>query len=190
MLTLYGKGGRTFRSIWMLEEAQLSYDRVFVDWSRGESHTAEFLRINPNGKVPALKDRDAVYFESLAINYHIARTHARTHARNLWVTDDYTSAAIQWLAWGMGELEGPHDAANKLNVQIDPTRLNRSLEALRRCVGGSDEYITGDRFTVVDLNIACLLLRPQYRPVAQEDPSIANWFLRCIRRPALQRAQD
>ena len=180
MLRLYGKGGRTFRSIWMLEEAGVAYERIPIDWSAGESHTDRFLAINPNGKVPVLQDDDEFYFESFAINYHVARK----HANHLWVPENFTSEAIQWLAWGMGELEGPHDAANRASAEIDHSRLDRSLNALRVKLS-EQAYMMGDSFTVVDLNTACLLLRPQYRPVIEGDGGLLDWFQRCISRPAL-----
>lgn len=180
MLTLYGKGGRTFRSIWMLEEANIEYERVLTDWSIGESHTEEFLRLNPNGKVPVLRDGDMVVFESLAINYHVARM----YAPQLWVGEDQISAAFQWLAWSMGELEGPHDAANRMKSEIDARRLDRSLAVLRQRLV-DQEFMLGNEFTVVDLNTACLLLRPQYRPVVERDGEVESWLERCISRPAL-----
>ena len=180
MLKLYGKGGRTFRSVWMLEEANVAYERIPIDWSAGESHTESFLAINPNGKVPVLQDEESLYFESFAINYHLAMN----HAKRFWVADNQVSEAIQWLAWGMGELEGPHDAANRANDKIDQLRLDRSLEALRQTLSNRT-YMMGEEFTVVDLNTACLMLRPQYRPVAEQDDRLAPWFGRCISRKAL-----
>ena len=108
------------------------------------------------------------------------------HAAGLWVAQEQISEAIQWLAWGMGELEGPHDAANRTKAEIDQSRLDRSLNVLRRRL--SDQpYVMGDDFTVVDLNMACLLLRPQYRPVAESDSALADWFRQCISRPALDK---
>ncbi|MEM9620007.1 MAG: glutathione S-transferase family protein [Pseudomonadota bacterium] len=183
-MILYGKGGRAFRCLWMLEEAGIDYQHVLTDWSTGESHTTEFLAINPNGKIPVLVDGEQVLFESLAINYHIARH----HAQQLWVTGSLNeSLAVQWLAWGMGELEGPHDAANRTQTKIDSARLHRSLNVLRRVLG-EQAYMFGDRFTVVDLNTACLLLRPQYRKIVREDEHLNVWFSACTARTALERA--
>ncbi len=185
-LTLYGKGGRTFRSLWMLEEAQQPYQHQLVDWSKGESHTAKFLTINPNGKVPVLDDNGLILFESLAINYHLARTYAST----LWVQSvQQESLATQWLAWGMGELEGPHDAANRLQQAVDQDRSRRALTVLQQTLD-SQPYLLGDRFTVVDLNTSCLLLRPQYRPLVQQHSDLSEWFKRCIKRAALARAMQ
>ncbi len=183
-MILYGKGGRSFRCLWMLEEAGVDFQHVPVDWAAGESRTPEFLAINPNGKVPVLDDGSLRLFESLAINYHLARN----HAAGLWVEHAQAeSLALQWLAWGMGELEGPHDAANRAEQNIDGDRLQVSLDALRAALR-SQPYLLGDRFSVVDLNTACLLLRPQYRRIARNDPELSTWFRACTSREALERA--
>ena len=75
-MQLYGVGGRVFRCLWMLEEVGAEYEQIPVDWSAGESRTADFLALNPNGKVPLLVDGDLRLFESLAINYYLARRYA------------------------------------------------------------------------------------------------------------------
>ncbi len=168
----------------MLEEAGIAYEHVLVDWAAGESHTAEFLAINPNGKIPVLVDGELQLFESLAINYHLARH----HASDLWVDNSHDeSLALQWLAWGMGELEGPHDAANRDQSDIHHERLDVSLNALRQTLA-ERTFMLGDTFTVVDLNTASLLLRPQYRKVARDDATLGTWFRACTTRPALQQA--
>ncbi|MEM7096977.1 MAG: glutathione S-transferase family protein [Pseudomonadota bacterium] len=183
-MKLYGKGGRSFRCLWMLEEAGIDYEHVLLDWSAGESRTPEFLAINPNGKIPVLVDDDLRLFESLAINYHLARN----YAVDMWFNNSRDeSLAIQWLAWGLGELEGPHDAANRGEQEIDVERLHVSLNALRQTLS-NQSYILGDKFTVVDLNTASLLLRPQYRKVTRDDHELREWFRACTHRPALERA--
>lgn len=180
-MILYGKNGRAFRCLWMLEEAGIHYEHVPIDWSRGESRTAEFLARNPNGKIPVLQDGDLVLFESLAINYHVARR----YAPQFWAPSARDeSLAGQWLAWGMGELEGPHDAANRDKKAIDAERLQVSLNALR-AVLSDRPYLLGDSFSVADLNTASLLLRPQYKQVAREDDVLKGWFRSCTERPAL-----
>ena len=170
----------------MLEEAGIEFELVPVDWAAGETRAPEFLQFNPNGKVPLLADGDLKLFESLAINYHLARNYA-TH---LWPSGEPgPSVATQWLAWGMGELEGPHDAANRANALIDIDQLDTSLNALRGALS-DHSYMLGDEFSVVDLNTACLLLRPQYRSFARDDDALKAWFRGCCQRPALARAME
>ena len=182
-MKLYGKGGRTYRSLWMLEEAEVEYERELVDWSQGEALAAEYIALNPNGKVPLLVDGETIVFESFVINYYLAKH----YAPSLWIDDDLLTS--QWLAWGLSELEGPHDAANRAKTEIDQDRLDRSLNLLRRELR-KQPYIAGSEFTVVDLNTACLAFRPQYRPVIEADGELRDWLGRCSARPALSRAMQ
>jgi len=57
----------------MLEEAGLPYPLVPVDTFRGEQHRPEFLRLNPNGKVPVIVDEGGeAVFDSNAILLYLA----------------------------------------------------------------------------------------------------------------------
>ena len=55
-----------------LEEMGLPYELVPVDTRKGEQHTASFLAVNPNAKVPAIVDDDATVFDSNAILLYLA----------------------------------------------------------------------------------------------------------------------
>ncbi len=182
MIKLYGANGRSFRCAWMLEEAGVTYQRIPVRYGI-ETNNSDFLAVNPNGKIPVLDDNGLVIFESLAINIHLAQN----YGGDLWptVSNDQTRT-IAWMAWALAELEGPHDAANRLNLPIDNARLERSLDALRQALT-TNSYLLGERFTVADLNTAAVLLRPSYKEVAKSDVQIAPWFKRCIKRELLLR---
>ncbi len=62
---------RSFTALWMLEEAGQPYERVLIDITTGAQKSAEYLAINPMGKVPALKDGDATLAEAAAICAYI-----------------------------------------------------------------------------------------------------------------------
>src|ERR1700710_1969127 len=55
-----------------LEEAGLAYEPIAVDTRKGDQFAPDFLRVNPNGKVPALIDGDALVFDSNAILLYLA----------------------------------------------------------------------------------------------------------------------
>ena len=55
-----------------LEETGLPYEAIPVDTRKGDQHKPEYLAINPNGKVPAIVDGDAVVFDSNAILLYLA----------------------------------------------------------------------------------------------------------------------
>ena len=55
-----------------LEEAGLDYEAIPVDTRKGDQFASAFQAVNPNGKVPALVDGDAVVFDSNAILLYLA----------------------------------------------------------------------------------------------------------------------
>src|SRR3954462_14725014 len=55
-----------------LEESGMPYEAIPVDTRRGDQHKPEFLAINPNAKVPAIVDGDAVVFDSSAILIYLS----------------------------------------------------------------------------------------------------------------------
>ena len=55
-----------------LEESGLPYESVPIDALKGEQHAPEYLRINPNGKAPAIVDGEVTVFDSNAILLHLA----------------------------------------------------------------------------------------------------------------------
>ncbi len=184
MLTLYGTVmSRAFRCLWMLEEAGVAYELKSVDFATGETKAPDYLKLNPNGRVPLLVDGGLSIWESLAINLHISRR----HAPQFWPSSqDQESRLHMWTAWVMGEIEGPHDAANKTGTDLDPAALDLSLNALRETLGASP-YLLGSDFTVADLNVASVLLRPKTVEVVKADAVLLDWFNLCTSRPALAR---
>jgi len=182
MITLYGQDGRSFRCAWMLEETGVEYERAPIRFAT-DTNTSDYLAINPNGKIPTLDDNGLILFESLAINIHLARE----YGGDLWpAAGNDQSRTIQWAAWALCELEGPHDALNKSGTPIDEQRVDKSLNALRQALSTSP-YLLGERFTVADLNTSSVLLRPGYVEIAKADSIIGPWFERCINRELLLR---
>ncbi|MDH3412507.1 MAG: glutathione S-transferase, partial [Gammaproteobacteria bacterium] len=59
----------------LLEEASAQYELVLVDRETGGQKDADYLRLNPNGRVPTLVDGELVLFEAAAICLHIADGH-------------------------------------------------------------------------------------------------------------------
>ena len=74
MLQLYGTPrSRANRCLWMLEEMGQPYELVEKSAHPDDLQTAEYLRLNPNARIPTLVDGDLVVWESLAINLYLAQ---------------------------------------------------------------------------------------------------------------------
>ena len=77
MLTLYyAPGSSSMASHIVLAEAGAEFEARLVDEDAGEHRTEAYLRVNPRGKVPALRLADGtVLVENVAIQTYVARTH-------------------------------------------------------------------------------------------------------------------
>jgi glutathione S-transferase len=198
MIKVYGVPmSRAMRVLWALEEVGAPYELIatnFVD----DAHRPEYLKINPNGRIPALQDGDVTLFESLAINLYLARKYGQA----IWpktVADE--GRAYQWSIWAMTELEEPiitalmHRAflpeAQREAKKGDEAavRFTKPLAVLDGALAGR-QYLAGTDFTIADLNVASVL---SIAPMAGLDlapaPRAAAWLARCAARPALARAQ-
>src|SRR6516162_7145669 len=72
-LTLYhATPSRSSITRWMLEELGEPYEVHLLNLSKGDTHTPDYLAVNPMGKVPALKHGDAVITEAAAICAYLA----------------------------------------------------------------------------------------------------------------------
>lgn len=199
MIRIFGKPrSRTVRCLWMAEEIGLAYENVKTDFERGEARTPEFLRLNPNGHVPALEDGDVRLFESLAINLYLARRYGGA----LWPHDAADEGRVfQWSIWAMTELEEPLLTAlvNRRflpEARRDAQRAARAAERARKPLGvlegalGGRSWLVGEAFGIADLNVASVLV---WAPMADIDlaptPRVAAWLGRCTARPAFARAQ-
>lgn len=195
MIKLYGVAySRAFRCLWMLEELGAKYEHVQVDFAVG-SKDPEYMKLNPNGRVPCLVDGDFVLFESLAINLYLARRY-----ESALLPSDLTGEArvMQWTLWATNELDAP---LGILSAQRRVPKEQRSaavaeqaFETLRRPLRvleaqlGSAPFLLGQEFSLADLNVAAVagvLLQTSFD--FSPFPRVQAWMGQCFGRPAAQR---
>lgn len=200
MVRVYGvTASRTLRVLWMLEELGVAYEHVKTNFASGDTRTAEFLKLNPNGHIPVLVDGTTVLWESMAINLYLAR---RYGAGTLWpgsVEDE--GRLFQWSFWSMTEVEpvllpilmhrrilpaAQRDAAVAASAEA---KLAGPLGVLEGALRGRT-HLLGDAFTAADLNVSAVLA---WTPLAGVDlqrwPQTATWLQRCLDRPAFKKAR-
>ena len=200
MLQLYGiPRSRANRCLWMLEEMGQSYELVETSAHPDDVQTAEYLRLNPNGRIPTLVDGELVLWESLAINLYLAQKYeGPLHAGS----PEVVAQATQWSLWAVSEIEElaldllhhrallADFARDASHAQRDELLLRRPLEVLNQALDGR-KYLLGDNFTVADLNVAVIL---SWARRAQMDfssaPEVARWLDACLARPAYVRVRD
>ena len=142
----------------LLEELGLPYEPVPVDTRKGEQFCAHYLKVNPNGKVPAIVDGGVRVFDSNAILLYLADREKR------FVSLEANSAArgdmLSWLmfiASGVGPFSG--QSVHFRNVAPEPKEyaLNRyDFEANRHWKLVEDHlatshYMLGKEYSIVDM---------------------------------------
>ena len=128
-----------------LEEAGLEYEVVPVDTRKGEQHSPEFLKINPNAKTPAIVDGEATVFDSSAILFYLAEKTKRFLPEN---TPKARGELMSWLFFvssGVGPYSGQSFHFNVAAPEKIEYAINRynfetpsALEDPRRPVGGAE----------------------------------------------------
>jgi glutathione S-transferase len=199
-LKIYGvPQSRASRALWLAHELGLDFENVPIHFADGGTKTADYLEINPNGRVPAIDDDGFRLWESMAINLYLAQKYG---AGKLWPeTLEDQARATQWTFWVMTECEKPV-LAILFNVAVlpeekrDPKVVEKSTEELQRpfkvleqALADSD-YLLGDAFTIADLNVAAVLA---WAKMARFDftayPNIKDWLDRCLKREAAVKAR-
>ena len=123
---------RAATAIWLMEEAGQPYERALIDLSAGAQKQPEYLAINPNAKVPAIVDGDAVVFDSNAILLYLAEKTGK-------FLPEHTSKArgelLSWLmfvASGVGPYSGQAVHFRNYAPEKLPYAINRyDFEAQR-----------------------------------------------------------
>jgi len=82
----------------LLEEIGVPYERVHVDRMANGHKAPDYLRLNPNGLIPVLVDRDLVLYETAAIVLHLADTHPQSSLVPAVATPQ-RAHFYKWLVW-------------------------------------------------------------------------------------------
>ena len=177
-----------------LEECGLPYETHAVDLGKGEQKTAQFLKINPNGRIPAIVDRelgDFPVFESGAIMIYCAEKSGK-----LLPTDvKGRSRVIQWLMFQMGGIGPMMGQANvffrywpeKYQPAIDRYQheSRRLFEVLNNQLK-DNEWLAGD-FSIADIANFCWVRTYFWSGVNVEGlDSLMQWLARINERPLTQ----
>jgi GST-like protein len=182
----------------MLEETGLPYTVHPVNTQAGDQFKPEFLKINPNNKIPAIIDRNGPgdkpfsLFESGAILIYLAEKAGKYLPYE--PAAKYTT--LQWLMFQMGGV-GPmfgqagyfRSAQEKQQGAID--RFTNEVNRLHKVMNqrlGQTEYLAGDRYTIADIATWPWVANPERRGVDMAlYPNVQRWYEGILARPAVQR---
>ena len=178
-----------------LEELGLPYRVHALSFDRKEQKAPEYLKINPNGRIPAIVDtenEDFAVFESGAILLYLAEKTGRLMPADA----KGRSTVIQWLMFQMGGVGPMQGQANvffryfpeKLQGAIDryQNETRRLYEVLDTRLG-EVEYLAGD-YSIADIATYPWVRIHDWSGVSVEGlPHLQRWMAALAARPAVQR---
>ena len=183
-----------FKASIALEELALPYEVHAIDLAKNEQKQPWFLEINPNGRIPAIRDRDDdgfAVFESGAILIYLAEKTGR-----LMPSDRKgRSLVVQWLMFQMGGVGPMMGQANVFfrywEDKIQPV-IDRYQNESRRLLGVLDtrlkdhEYLAGD-YSIADIANWAWARTHRWSGVDIDDLAhLRRWIEQLAERPACQ----
>ena len=179
----------------VLEELGVRCERVSLDFSKGDTQKPDFLKINPNGKVPVLVHDGTVIWESAAITMYLGETFG-VEKRLYPPPGPARGEAMKWITWTNVTLG---DAVNRFarnttdwnppeerNAKAGETGKKDIADCLRivdEALGGRS-YLLGD-YSLADAHLHGVvgwlkMLKIDLTPF----PHVQAWSQRCSGRPA------
>jgi glutathione S-transferase len=191
---------RSTRILWMLEELGQKYQFHKVDLVTGAGQSPEFLRINPDGKVPVLIDGDFTLRESGAILAYLGDRHSEAGLVPAAGTRQRGSYD-QWSYFVLTELEQPlwtmakHRFALPDHLKVPQVLETARYEFERACKIlekglGTKGFLLGDQFSAADILAAHTLAWAIAYKVPPESERLKDYAKIQMQRPAWTRARQ
>jgi GST-like protein len=185
----------------LLEELGLAYRVHPVDIGKGEQFRPDYLKINPNGKIPSIVDpegpdgRPVAMMESGAILLYLAEKTGRLLPQSARGRCE----VLQWLMFqmgGVGPIFGQVHHFLRAAKEPVPYAIERYVRETRRLYGVLDarlserDYLAGD-YSIADIATYPWVARYEWHKTDLGDfPNVKRWFEAISARPAVQRGMN
>lgn len=177
-----------------LEELGLPYELKHIQLDKGEQKSPEFLRINPNGRIPAIVDRDTgvTIFESGAILLYLAEKTGRLIPQDM----KGRYQVIQWIMFqmaGIGPMQGQANIFYRYFPEKIQAAIDRYQHETRRLYEVLDGHLAGrewiaDEYSMADIaNFTWIHIHFWAGIEIDGLDNLTQWLERMRARPAVQR---
>ena len=198
MLTLWGRTNsiNVMKVLWACTELNLAYQRIDAGLHHGVVDTEAYGEMNPNRRVPTLRDGDCVLWESNTIVRYLA---ARERRHDLLPDDPRGRAdAERWMDWATSTLAAPMTTIFWQLIRTpadrrDAVAIERSQAETARCFGLLDRelsrrsHLSGDALTVADMAVAPFVHRWLALPIEHPTlPALDAYYRQMMMRPAFR----
>ncbi|QQR89581.1 MAG: glutathione S-transferase [Myxococcales bacterium] len=175
---------------WMLEEVGAEYEIKLLKWETGDHKSADYLKINPMGKVPAIVHKKVVVTETSAICAYLADAFPQANLAHD-VRDPRRGAYYRWLFFTASCMEPA--MLDKTNPRMDspkPSHLGYGsysdvVSNLEQAV--SNGFLLEEQFSAADLFLASNLEWYIFTKALEAKPVFTKYIARCQDRPGYKR---
>ena len=186
----------------MMEECKLEYNLHPIDISTDIQFSEDFVKVNPNSKIPAIVDPDGpdgspfTVIESGAILMYLAEKTGLFLPKEMQPKYE----VIQWVMFqmgGIGPMFGQVHHFKRAAKEKVPYAINRYFNECRRLYGVLDsrledrEYIANDEVSIADFCTVPWVFRHDWQEIdLDEFPNVKRWYDNMMQRPALSKGMD
>lgn len=200
MITLYTAATPNGRKVSiLLEECGLKYQTVALNLGEQEQKQDWYLKINPNGRIPAIVDHEAddfAVFESGAIMIYLAEKIGQFLPPNTPDCRKQRSIVLQWLMFqmgGLGPMMGQANVFFRYAKEKIPFAIQRYQRETRRLLEVLDHRLAKHEFLADDYSIADMANFSWARTASwsgvetRDLKHLSRWIINIKSRPAVQR---
>ncbi|TCD71660.1 Glutathione S-transferase 2 [Steccherinum ochraceum] len=206
-LYMHQAGPNSWKVAFVLNELGLEYERKYISLAAEEQKTPEYLKINPNGRLPALVDHendDYTVWESAAILLYIVDKYDKESKLSFPADHPERHHLYQWLFFQMSG-QGPYMGQAFWFIRSHPEHIPSAIERykneIKRVVGvlesvlSKQEWLVGEKLTIADIsfvprNAALGYLFGEDFDFEKEFPATFKWHAKLVALPGIKAALE
>ncbi len=195
-IIIYGRrsSANVQKVIWICTEVGISFVTKDIGGKYGGNKAQNFLKLNPNGRVPVLDYNNFIIYESNTIIKFISETHAFLNNNDI----KWNALVNQWIDWGSFTFGVPCQllTAHMAHLSIEKRDPNKVIEAkiiINEMLTILDQqliktnYLVGNNFTLADIPAGCWLNRCcNFGIDMSQHKGVTAWAKRLYKRKAFQ----
>jgi len=198
MLEIWGRknANQVIQVLWTISELGMEHKRYSIGTSAGDLDTAQYKSLNPNSKIPTIRDNGFVMWESHAIIRYLARQYG---FGGLYPEDPQKAAiSDQWMTWSSDGFMGAFFPVFWQLVRTEESQRNynhiaemakQSAELLKVLEGHlvNNNFVAGNDFTYGDIPLGVLIHKYFVLDIKRPSmPGIEAWYERLTNRTPFQ----
>lgn len=202
----YFPGNASFAPHVLLNEIGAPFELVLVDRGRQAQRSPEYLKLNPNGRIPVLVDGDLVLYETAAICLHLADAHPRCELAPppgtaerahfykwmIWLTNTLQPTLMNYFYPDRVVRDGNAEGAAEVRARAEAFAVELLAQVDEQLASHGGRWLLGDRYSAIDpfAFLMCRWTRNFTARPARSFAHIGPYLGRMVERPAVRRAFD